>query len=598
MNDLSPELPVGGDFLYAPVGTRPIFTTEKMSDEQHEIYKVADTFIRQDVEPYHTELEHKKSGLMQSIFHKAAELGFCMVEVPEAYGGLARDKVTSMLGSEAVARVGSFAVTLGAHTGIGTLPLVYYGTEAQKQKYLPRLAAGEIIAAYALSEPGSGSDALSARTVATPTPDGKSFVLRGTKQWITNAAWADLFTIFAQVDGDKFTAFLVERNSQGLSIGKEEHKLGIRGSSTCQVILDDVIVPRENVLGDIGRGHKIAFNTLNIGRWKLGVAGIGAAKAALRHGVAYALERRQFDKPIASFGLVREKLSSAVTSIYAGESMAYRLGGAIDARTALLDHAAPDYWKKAVDVIDEFTIEASVLKVFGSEACYRVVDDMLQIHGGNGYTEDYPLERMLRDSRINLIFEGTNEINRLIIPATLLKRGLTGKIPLMPFAEQVMSELAGTSEIPQAGKGVLASEILATELCKRAILYAASYAMQKYMIDLKEKQHILGALANCVIALYGMDSVLTRASQAVSAMGEAGASVHLACSKLHCFDARASVFQELHRIAMNMADGDELDTIYSNLDKLDRRYRVDIRTAEEHITDRLLNGGTYASLFA
>jgi alkylation response protein AidB-like acyl-CoA dehydrogenase len=583
----------GGEFIFQPVLSSPIFTPEHFTDDQRQYQKTAEDFMRDEVEPRVEEIDHKKPGLMPQLMKRAAELGLFMVEIPEAYGGLGLDKVTSMLIAEQLVRVGSFGVTHGAHTGIGTLPTVYYGTEAQRQHYLPKLASGELIAAYALSEQGSGSDALGAKTTAKLSADGKHYILSGSKQWITNAAWADLFTVFAQVDGDKFTAFLVERKTPGVSIGHEEHKLGIRGSSTCQLILDDVHVPVDNVLGEIGRGHKIAFNILNIGRYKLGVGAIGAAKYALSLGVAYAKDRRQFKKPIATFGLIRQKIATSATLIYAGESMAYRLGGCIDGRNARLDASAKNYFDESIKIIDDFTIEASILKIFGSEALYWIADEMLQIHGGNGYTEDYPLERLLRDARINRIFEGTNEINRLIIPATLLKRALTGKIPLMEFTGRIIDELGSPDKLPIKGSGPLGAEIWATELAKRAVVYAASYAAQKYMEDLKEKQRILGALADCLVDIYGMDSTVGRATEAQRMLDAGKAQLHVDLCKLYCFDARATVFQRLRRIAMMMADGEELDALYGNLQKLDQRYRVDFMGLQENVASRMLDDGGY-----
>ena len=587
------KMRTGGDFIFRSTLSGAVFTPERFTEEHRQFRKTADTFSRDQIEPHVEEIDHKKPGLMVDLMKRAAELGLMMVEIPEKHGGLGLDKATSMLVAESLARVGSFAVTYGAHTGIGTLPLVYYGTEEQKAHYLPKIASGEIMCAYALSEQGSGSDALGAKTVARLTPDGKHYVLSGSKQWITNAAWAQLFTIFAQVDGDKFTAFLVDRNTPGLSIGHEEHKLGIRGSSTCQVILDDCKVPVANVLGEVGRGHKIAFNILNIGRYKLGSSSLGAAKYALGLGVTYAKDRRQFKKPIATFGLIQQKIATAATLIYAGEAMAYRLAGMIDDRNATLDKNAADYGSKSIKTIDDFTIEASILKIFGSEALYTIADEMLQIHGGNGYTEDYPLERVLRDARINRIFEGTNEINRLIIPATLFKRALTGGIPLMEFTGSIIDELANPEKLPQCGTGPLASEIWATELCKRALVYAASYAAQKYMDDLKEKQRILGAIADCLTDIYAMDSVINRANEATSILDAKQAEIHCELAKVYCFDARPGVFQRLRRIAMMMADGEELDAIYNNLGKLDQRYRCDFMALQGNVAQRMLDDNGY-----
>ncbi len=583
----------GGAFVHLPVLTGTILTPERFSDEHKEMRQSVREFVRTEVEPRAADIEVKKPGVMQGLMRKAAELGLTMVSVPESYGGLGLDMTTDMIIAELMSHVGSFVVTYGAHTGIGTLPIVYYGSDDQKRRYLPKLISGEWMAAYALSEPGSGSDALGATTTAKLSADGKHYVLSGTKQWITNGAWADLYTVFAQVDGDKFTAFLVERKFPGVSVGREEHKLGIRGSSTTQVILDDVRVPVDNVLGDIGRGHKIAFNILNIGRLKLGVGSLGAAKYALGFGVRYAKERRQFKKPIVTFGLIRQKIASAATLIYAAESMAFRTSGLIDEAHRRLDHDDPDYPSKAIAAIEEYTLEASVLKVFGSEALYWVADEMLQIHGGNGYVEDYPLERILRDARINRIFEGTNEINRLIIPATLLKRALQGRLPLMEFTGQVISELGDPKQLPQKGKGPLANAVWATELCKRAIVFAASYAAQKYMEDLKEKQRLLGALADCIIDLYGMDSVVHRAHQAVAILGEEQARIHVDLASLFVFDGRPNIFQRLRRVAMMMADGEELDTLYDHLGKLDQRYRIDYMEMQDRIAGRMVDDDGY-----
>ncbi len=590
----NPYVTSGGSFIHVPVLSAETFTPERFSEEQRQYRKTALDFSMKEVETRIPAIDHKEPGVMVGLMRKAAELGLFMVEIPEAYGGLGLDKVTGMLIAEAMARVGSFAVTYGAHTNIGTMPLVFYGTHDQKQRYLPRLASGEVIGAYCLSEPDSGSDALAAKTTAKLTADGKHYVLNGTKQWITNGNFADVFTIFAQVDGDKFTAFIVEKKFPGLTVGNEEHKLGIRGSSTTQVILEDVKVPVENVLGEVGRGHKIAFNILNIGRWKLGSSSIGGAKYALGIGVKYAKDRKQFKKPIASFGLIREKFAEAATHIYAGEAMAYRLGGIIDERIGELDTASADYAKKAINIIEDFTIEASVLKIFGSEALYKIADDMLQVHGGNGYVEDYPVERILRDARINRIFEGTNEINRLIIPATLFKRALEGAMPLMEYTAQIIEELGHPETLPKRSSSPLGGEAWATELSKRAVVYAASYAAQKYMQDLREKQFLLGAIADCLVDIYGMDSVVSRAEQATKDLPEAQSEIHRALAQLYCFEARVNVFQRLRRIAMIMADGDELEMLYANLEKLDQRYRVDFMRLQDDVAERMIADDGYA----
>src|SRR5205823_43569 len=426
------EVP-GAIWLVAAVGSVPQFTGADFTDDDRLYAKTAEDFGRNEVLPRLEEIESKEAGVMPALLKRAGELGLLMVDIPEKYGGLGLRKATSMLVSEHGALCASFSVSWGAHTGIGTLPLVYYGTEAQKQTYLPRLATGEWLAAYALTEPGSGSDALAARTVATPADGG--YRLTGTNQFITNAGFADLFTVFAKVGGEYFTAFLVERTTPGLSTGPEEKKLGIRGSSTRQVILEDARVGADKVLGQVGQGHKIAFNILNIGRFKLGAGSGGAAKDCLAVALQYAKEREQFRRPIASFGMIQRKLADMATRIYVADSMSYRTAGLMDAAAA----AVPDDQPRRLieEAVEEYTIEASILKVFGTETLDFVADESLQILGGYGFMADYPVERHYRDSRINRIFEGTNEINRLIIPATLVKRIGRGRLAYQDFLQQV-----------------------------------------------------------------------------------------------------------------------------------------------------------------
>src|SRR5688500_3723524 len=451
----------GGGFLLEKTGSTTILIPEMLSEEQRMMKETADDFMRREGEPRTHEIDDKKPGLMRELLRRAGEVGLLGHDVPEEYGGLGGDKTSSSLIFESLSRQGSVAVSFGAHVGIGTMPIVLFGSPEQRQRYLPKLATGELIAAYALTEPGSGSDALAAKTKAVLSADGKTWKLTGTKQFITNAGFADLFTVFAKVDGEKFTGFLVDRNTPGLTIGPEEHKLGIRGSSTCALFLEDCQVPAENVLGVIGQGHKIAFNILNIGRWKLGVGGVGGAKYCLELGIKYASERKQFGKPIAEFDLIRKKIGDIATQIYVGESMAFRTAGLIDARTRGIDPAAPDAQKKEIDAIEEHAIEASIIKVYGSEMMFWAADETLQIFGGAGYITDYPIERVSRDARINRIFEGTNEINRLLVPGTLLKRAMQGRLPLMALVGKIQEELADPSKVvrtlPADGK-LLAQE--------------------------------------------------------------------------------------------------------------------------------------------
>lgn len=583
----------GGSFVFLPVASEPVFTPEQLSDEQLQFFATALEFSMNEVEPNAAAIDRKEPGLMLEIMRKAAEVGLFMVEIPEAYGGLGLDRVTAMKMGEAIARNASFSVTIGAHTNIGTMPTVYYGTEEQKARYLPKLATGELLAAYCLSEPDSGSDALAAKTTAVLNEAGTHYVLNGTKQWITNGAFADLFTIFAQVDGERFTAFLVEKSFNGVSLGAEEHKLGIRGSSTTQVILEDVEVPVENVLGEIGRGHKIAFNILNIGRWKLGAGAIGGAKHVLGHAAKYANERKQFGKSLSDFGLIREKLARSAMLIYAGESMAYRTGGMIDARIAEIDPTADDYYPRAIAIIEEFAIEASILKVFGSEAVWTIADEAVQIFGGNGYVEDYPVERILRDSRINRIFEGTNEINRMLIPGTILKRAMKGQLPLMEVSQRVMSELARPDALPREQPGPLGREVWATELSKRAVTYATARAVQKYMQGLQEQQVLLADLADMYSALYAMDSSVARAYQALEGQGEAQAQAHLELARLYVFEARAAVMAKLRRVAHRVCDDDGLHAYLENVAQLDRPYPVDPIELQERVAARVIEREGY-----
>src|SRR5205809_1582386 len=503
--------PIGGHWLVEPVGSTPQFTGADFTEEDLLYAKTAEDFVRHEVLGRLAEIEEKREGVMPELLKRAGALGLLMIDIPERYGGLGLHKTTSMLVSERGALCASFSVSWGAHTGIGTLPIVYYGSEAQKQRYLPKLATGEWLAAYALTEPQAGSDALAIATRATLDPATRTYRLRGTKQFITNAGFADLFTVFAKVDGDRFTAFLVERTRPGISTGPEEQKLGIRGSSTRQVILEDVAVPVDAVLGDVGQGHKIAFNILNIGRFKLGAGSVGAAKDCLDVALAYAKERRQFGRPIASFGMIQRKLADMATRIYVADSMSYRTAGLMDAAAERIDPNAPDAAERLVrDSIEEYTIEASILKVFGTETLDFVADEALQILGGYGFTADYPVERHYRDSRINRIFEGTNEINRLITPATLVKRIGQRRLTYADFFQQLDREIADRAAWPPAVAGPLEREVRAAEVAKRVVAYAARLLLERGLDSLKDKQQHLEILSNMIIDVYAMDSVVNR----------------------------------------------------------------------------------------
>ena len=551
--------PAGGSWLVAPLGSAPQFSGADFSEDDILYAKTAEDFVRDEVLTRLEEIESKKEGLMPALLKRAGELGLLMIDIPEAYGGLGLRKTTSMLVSERGALCASFSVSWGAHTGIGTLPIVYYGTEEQKQRYLPKLATGEWLAAYALTEPQAGSDALAARTRAVLDPDGRTYKLTGTKQFITNAGFADVFTVFAKVDGETFTAFIVERATPGLSLGPEEHKLGIRGSSTRQVILEDAPVPVDRVLGEIGRGHKIAFNILNIGRFKLGAGAVGAAKDCLRIALGYARDRHQHGRAIASFGMIQRKLADMATRIYVADSMSYRTAGLMDVAAERLDPAAADYAERLVrESVEEYTIEASILKVFGTETLDFVADESLQILGGYGFTADYPVERHYRDSRINRIFEGTNEINRLIIPATVVKRIGTGKLPYPDFLQQVEREVADRAAWPPAADGPLRREIRAAEVAKRVIAYTARVLMERSLDSLKDKQQHLEILANMIIDAYAMDSVVNRTRLLLGHGPQDDDDLRLAMTNVFVSSANGRVIDGARRILVNEFEGDEL----------------------------------------
>ena len=493
----------GGSFLIEERTPEEIMTPEDFSDEQRQIAQTATEFVRNEVLPLAEEIEAKHFDVTRALLKKAGDLGLMAVDIPEAYGGLAMDKVTSAIVADHLSQLGSFSVAFSAHVGIGTLPIVWYGTDAQKQKFLPRLATGDCIGAYALSEATSGSDAMNIRARATLSADGKHYILNGEKMWISNGGFADLFTVFVKVDGEKFTAFLIEKDTPGLSIGAEEHKLGIRGSSTCPLVLSDCQVPTENLLGEVGKGHHIAFNILNIGRFKLGAACVGAGRTVLGHAIGYAKQRQAFGKPIAAFGLIQQKLADSAAQLFAVESMAYRTVGMIDDALSTLDGDNPRDIQKR---IEEYAVECSILKVWGSEMLDAVVDHAVQIYGGYGYVEEYPVERAYRDSRINRIFEGTNEINRLIITGWLMKRAMAGQLPLLAAIKKLMDEVleppSFEDDSDHAGDPLYGeAQLLAG--AKKLALFTAGAASQKYMNALADQQEVMADLADIIIQVYG-----------------------------------------------------------------------------------------------
>src|ERR1700739_3156263 len=498
----------GGSFLLETRQPEDIFTPEDFSEQHQLIGQTAEEFAMNEIVPNIEKIEHKDFSVTRDLLKKAGELGLSSVEIPEAYGGLEMDKVTAAVIADHIAKYAGFATTWGGHTGIGTLPIVYFGTEEQKKKYLPRLASGEIVGAYALSESTSGSDAMNCRTRAALSSDGSHYVLNGEKMWITNAGFADLFTVFAKIDGEKFSAFLVEKDFPGFSVGAEEHKMGIRGSSTCPVILNDCKVPVENLLGEAGKGHLIAFNILNIGRFKLGAMCVGGGRVSIENAIGYDKQRKGLNKVIAGFGLVRGQIANMATLLYVGESLVYRTVALMNAALSEVDKSAPDAARQTLKAIEEYAVECSIIKVWGSEMIDYVVDESLQIYAGYGFVEEHPAERAYRDARINRIFEGTNEINRLIITGFLLKRAMSGQLPLMPAIKKLMHEVLSGPSMGEELEGALAEERKLVMQAKKLGLFVAGSATQKYMQAIQDQQEIMGAIADVTIEIYAMESAV------------------------------------------------------------------------------------------
>jgi len=584
------NLPLGAAFLWEPTGSREITAPERFTEEQRQMAKAGRDFAEKEILPRVKEIESKKEGLIPELLRKAGELGLLMVDVPTEYGGLGLGKTTSMLLAEQFSGEGSFSVSLGAHTGIGTMPIVYFGTPEQKAKYLPQLATGHKIAAYALTEAGSGSDALAAKTKAVASADGRQWIVNGTKQFITNANFADLFVIFAQVptpEGDKFSAFIVDRNTPGFSVGPEEHKMGIRGSSTCSLTFEEMKIPRENLLGEIGKGHKIAFNILNIGRMKLGIGTTGACKYTLGVSTRYAKERQQFGKTIASFGLVATKLAEMALLAFVGETIGYRTTGLFDER---LKVAGSD--KERVGAIEEFSVEASIIKVFGSEALDFCADEAVQIHGGYGFVEEYVPERILRDSRINRIFEGTNEINRLIVPATILKRSMKGQIPLLDHSMKIREKL-GAGEIPKPTIPELEVESQVVEFCKWIAIYVLSVAAETYHVNLAEEQEVLGDIADMIATVYALDSVVQRVQQILKGVDVPRKSLVKDMLTAYAPRAYSFVVHTGRHLLMDICDETTLPTHLKAIDRLQIDWPSKVIAAKRRIAQAVLEAEGY-----
>ncbi len=560
----------GGSFLIADRTPEDVFIPEEFTDEQRQIGQMTEDFLTNEVLPHVEKMEHGDRQLLVSLMRKAAELGLMGADVPEAYGGAGLDKVSSTVIAEKMARYTSFAVSHGAHAGIGTLPIAYFGTEEQKKKYLPKLAAAEWISSYCLSEAEAGSDALAAKTRADKTPDGKHWVLNGQKMWITNGGFADLFIVFAKVGGEQFSCFIVEKGTPGFKPGVDEKKMGIKGSSTTPLFFDNAQIPAENLLHEVGRGHIVAFNTLNFGRFKLGAYCVGGGKYALAEAAGYAKERKAFGKAIAEFGLIQHKLAEMAIRLYAGESMIYRTAGMIDAALHGLDLRAADAPQHLMKALEEYAIECSINKVYASEIADYVVDEMVQIYGGYGYSQDYPAERAYRDSRINRIFEGTNEINRLLIIGMLFKRAMKGELPLLAAAKKVGEELMGGPTTGSAPSGPLGAEAALVAASKKAFLFAAGVAGQKYMDKLADEQEVAGALSDIVMDTYAAESVLLRTKK-IAAQNGSTASLATAATQVFVADALDRVEQNARTVLAACASGDTLRAQLALLRRLLKR---------------------------
>jgi len=558
----------GGSFLIEERNVEEVFTPEDFTDEHRQIAQTTDEFARNEILPNVEKIEHKDWQVSRDLIKKASELGLANVDIPEEYGGSDMDKISSCIIADHIAVCGSFSVSWGAHVGIGVLPIVYFGTKEQKQKYLPKLASGEWIGAYALSENTSASDAMNARTKAVLSPDKKHYILNGEKMWITNANFADLYIVFAKIDGEKFTGFIVERTFPGFSVGAEEKKLGIRGSSTAPLILNDCKVPVENVLGEIGKGHIIAFNTLNIGRFKLGAGVVGAARNSLANAIGYAKQRKAWSKSISEFGLIKEKLANMAINVYVGEALAYRTVGMIESALANIDKNSADAFTQIRKGIEEYAVECSILKVWGSEMIDYVVDEVVQIYGGYGFVEEYPAERAYRDARVNRIFEGTNEINRMIITGWLMKRAVSGQLALMPAIKKLMDEVLAGPQMGEAFEGPLAAERTIVANAKKAALMVSGAATQKYMMALQDQQEVMGAMADMIIEVFAMESALLRTQKLIARNSEALSANPIAMTRAYIASSIDKVEASAKKVLANCAEGDTLRTQVAILRRL------------------------------
>ncbi len=583
----------GGSFLIERRTPDEIFTPEDLTDQHKLIAQTTEEFVEKEVLPRVNEIEDKKPGVLRELLKKAADLGLGAIDVPQKYGGLELDKISSIVVSERMARNGSWAATVGAQAGIGLLPIVFFGTEAQKTKYVPKLTSGEWVGAYCLSEASSASDALNSKTKATLSKDGKHYILNGTKMWITNGGIADVYVVFAKVEGEKFTAFIVERNFPGFSPGAEEHKMGIRGSSTTPLNLENVPVPVENVLGDVGKGHLIAFNILNIGRLKLGAGCVGGSKYLLAEAIKWAKERAAFGKVIADFGMIKEKLGEMAVRTYALESASYRTTGMIDAALEGVDKASSAAPRQTLEALQEYAIECSILKVMGTEELNFVADETVQIFGGYGFSSDYDVERAYRDQRVNRIFEGTNEINLLLITDMLMKRSMKGQLALIPAAQKLLDEILSPPQEEADDGQPLAEEARLVEGAKKVVLLVAGSAVQKYLQALSEEQEVIGILSGLVLDVYATESVLLRTRKKMARSGAEATATGIDAARSFIHSAADRMEASARRALARIAEGDTLRAQLAVLRRFLRRTPPDIIELRRRVANRALELNHY-----
>ncbi len=582
----------GGSFLIEDADLSRVFTPEDFTEEHKMIAKTTEDYVNTEVMPVVENLENHEFEHSVRLLKSAGDLGLLGADVPEQYGGLGLDKVASALIAEKMSKAGGFSITHGAHVGIGSLPIVLFGNEQQKQQYLPRLASGEMIAAYALTEPSSGSDALGAKTTARLNEAGTHYVLNGEKQWITNAGFADVFVVYAKIDGDKFSAFIVEREYDGVSVGPEEKKMGIKSSSTRTLILEDAQVPVENLLGEAGRGHIIAFNILNIGRYKLGVGTIGASKRAMEITIPYTNQRQQFKTPISSFNLTREKLATMASHLYAVESSVYRTVGLFEDRMSDFTDEQHADGKLVADSIAEFAVECSLNKFFGTETLDFIADEGVQLHGGYGFMQEYEIERIYRDSRINRIFEGTNEINRLLVPGTLLRKAMKGELPLLQHAQKLQEELLMMMP-EEVGTEALAQEKYLVRNAKKIALLAAGLAAQTYGAKLEQEQEVLVNIADIVSNVFAMESVVLRTEKAIAASGEEKAQQKLLYTQIYCQEAFDKIEKDAKETLIAAIEGDNQRMMLSALRKLTRSTPYNVIAKKREAAVKLIDAEKY-----